>query len=117
MTTTIVKSVEDILAAADAAAPGLRRAMQDAFDAMRDSLPDFETLLAAGDLDAVIRAVSEAPIPDETLTAIRTALQSTAATAAAPSVATFGVAFNQVNERAVRWAQAHAAEAITKGQQ
>jgi hypothetical protein len=40
-------------------------------------------------------------------------LVETAMTAGMPEAATFGIAFNSVNERAVRWAETHAAQAIT----
>lgn len=108
----LTKTVDDILAAADKAAPELRRALLAALEQMRRQVPNLETLLAAGRIDDVIAAVN-IDIPTDMIDTIRNALADTAAAAARPSAASFGIAFNQVNERAVRWAEQTAAQQIT----
>ena len=108
----VTKTLDDILAAADQAAPGLRAAMQDIFESMKGALPDIEGLLAAGDFDAVTRAISELDIPEDLFNTLQSTLASTAQAAMRPEAAAFGMAFNDVNPRAIRWASRHAAEQI-----
>ncbi len=109
----LAKAPDDILRAADKAAPKLQRAMLAALEAMRDSLPDFEALIAAGQIDDVIRAVSDLGVPDDIYNLIRQSLTDTALATARPAAAEFTIAFNQVNPRAVRWAEQYAAQTIT----
>ena len=109
----LAKSLDDILAAADKSAPGLAAQIRGALEEMRGQLPDIEDLIAAGDFDAVTRAISELPVPEQVQATLRDALASTATAAARPEVASFGIELNRVNERAVRWATRHAAEQVT----
>lgn len=108
----LTKTVDDILAAADKAAPKLRRALLDALEQMRSQVPDLTGLLEAGRIDDVIAAIN-IQIPSDMIDTIRDSLADTAAAAARPSAATFGIAFNDVNVRAVRWAERNAAAQIT----
>ncbi len=108
----VIKSVDDILRAADKAAPELRRALLNALEAMRNQIPNLEALLEAGRIDDVIAAVNVS-IPPEMIDPIRDSLANTAPAAARPEAAAFGIAFNDVNVHAVRWAEQHAAQQIT----
>ena len=92
----LAKSTSGILAAADRAEPKIRRAMLAALDKLQAAVPDLESLIAAGKLDAVISAVTGQSLPPELLGAIRDATM----TAAIQSAETggFKVAFNDVNE-------------------
>ena len=116
----LAKSTDGILAAADAAEPKIRRAMLDAFDALKASFPDIEDLIARGDFAAVNDIIStewlRGPASDavnelhgaiirETGDAMRAAM--------APEAAQFNIAFNEPNQRAIRWAEQNAAKLIS----
>ena len=110
---SFAKTSKDILAAADKAEPKIRRAMLDALDALQSSVPDLEALIASGDTSAVIGAVTGLQLPDDLFLAIREATLNAAIAVATPEAASFNIAFNNVNERAVRWASANAANLVT----
>ncbi len=114
----VAKSLDDILRAADKAEPATRKALLAALQQIRADFPDITSLLEAGRIDAAVR-VFHAVAPEAVLTeAMSDALLGAAIDVAGASVAsvesaTFGIAFNQVNERAVRWASREAAKQVT----
>ena len=108
----VAKATSDILRAADKATPQLRAAILRALEEMRKAVPNLEGLLEAGRIDQVIDAV-QVPIPDEVFATIRASLQATALTTIKPEAVTFGIEFNQVNPRAVRWAEQQAASLVS----
>ncbi len=107
------KSSKDILAAADKAEPKIRRAMLNALQALESALPNLETLIAAGDTTAVVSAVAGLQLPPVLFEAIREASLNAAISVATPEAAKFQIAFNQVNEAAIRWAEQNAAVLVT----
>ena len=109
----IAKSVKDILGAADRAEPKLRRAILDALEALQGSAADLERLVASGRLEPIMFAVERTFLPPNLVQAIIDASSGPAVATAGVAAAPFNMAFNQVNQRAIRWAEQNAADLIT----
>ncbi len=109
----VAKSLDDILRAADKAEPATRKALLAALQQIRADFPDITSLLEAGRIDDAIRVFHQVA-PEVVLTeAMSDALLGAVTSVAQVESAAFGVAFNQVNERAVRWASREAAKQVT----
>ncbi len=106
----VAKSVESILSAADAGEPGIERALLAALQALH--VPNLEDLLAAGNLDATLAAVAATQIPPDDLDIIASLIAAIGVNVARPEAVTFGVEFNEVNRRTIRWAQQNVATNI-----
>lgn len=106
----VAKDVDDVLAAADRAEPKLRRQLVDALEGLK--VPGLEDMLAAGHIDAAQRAVAATTFTSAQLLAFtEAALTATLAVAASES-ASFRIAFNEPNARAIRWAEQNIAVQI-----
>lgn len=109
----LAKNLDDILRAADKAEPATRKALLAALNQIRRDFPDVTSLLDAGRIDAAIRVFHEVA-PSAALTeAMRDALLGAAQSVAQVESAQIGISFNNVNARAVRWAEREAAKQIT----
>ncbi len=109
----LAKGIDDILRAADKAEPAARRALLAALNEIRAGFPDVTALLEAGRIDAAIK-LFHAAAPKTLLTeAIRDALLDAATSVARVESVQVGISFNNVNTRAVRWAEREAAKQIT----
>ena len=114
MTTTLIrKDLDDILRAADKATPATQKALLDAFTQIRRDFPDITSLLDAGRVDAAIKLFHEVAPSTVITEAMRDALLGATQTVASAEAAVIGIKFNQVNARAVRWAEREAARQIT----
>ena len=109
----LTKTSDEILGAADRAETKLRRALDKAMRELKAATPDVEDMIVAGRIDDVLRAFGKIDLPPEVKAAIREATVSAAITAGAPEAARFGVAFNDVNAQAIRWAETHSAKLVT----
>lgn len=107
------KNLDDILRAADQAEPATRKALLAALQQIRSDFPDITALLEAGRIDDAIRIFHQVA-PSTVLTeAMRDALLGAATSVARVEAVQIGISFNQVNARAVRWAEREAARQIT----
>jgi len=109
----LAKSHASILAAADKAEPKLRRATQAALERLQESVPNLEALIAAGNADAVVTVLVGLTIEPELFAAISDATATAAIQSMTPEATRFGIAFNDPNARAIRWAERNAANLIT----
>ena len=109
----ITKSVKDILGAADRAEPKLRRAILDALEALQGSATDLERLVASGRLEPIAAAIERTFLPRDLVIEIINASSGPAVATAGVAAAPFNMAFNQVNQRAIRWAEQNAAKLVT----
>lgn len=110
---TFAKATDPILAAADRAEPKIRRAILAAYAEMQRAVPDLESLIASGRIDAVIGAVQPLGLPQAFLDTLASATASAAVSAVSSEAATINIAFNEPNRRAIRWAEQHAATLVT----
>ncbi len=106
----LAKSVESILAAADAGEPAIQKLLLAALTGLK--VPNLEQLLTAGNLDATLAAVAATQIPPAQLEAITALITNIALEVARPESVVFQVEFNEVNTRTIRWAKQNAAKNI-----
>ncbi len=109
----LTKSSRSILDAADRAEPKLRRATQAALEALQESVPNLEGLIAAGKADAIVTVLTGLEIDASLFAAISDATATAAIQSMTPEAARFKIAFNDPNKRAIRWAEEHAASLIS----
>ncbi len=97
---------------ADKLAPQIRRTFLQAIEALKEQVPvnQITELLEAGNLTAVLEALQGTA----DLTPIRQAIQDAVEQVAAPTAIGFGLTFDAVNERAIRWAREHSGRLITQ---
>ncbi len=107
---TIAKSVESILNAADAGLPGVEKLMRNARQSLK--VPHLEALLIAGNTDATLAAVAATQIPPAETALLEALIAAVSSNVALPESVTFGVEFNEVNQRIIRWAKANVAKNI-----
>ena len=100
----ITKSQASIHAAADRAEPKIRRAILDGLASLERQVPDLEPLIAAGNIDAVVTAIADVSVPQVVTNAVVDATATAAVASATPDATAFNIAFNEVNDRALRWA-------------
>ncbi len=111
---TLAKQSPDfILEIADRLEPEVRRAFLRAVEALKKAIPvnQIADLLDDGRLTDALASLSDVPLPD--LTEIRDAIANAAIRTSESVAVEFGMSFELVNERAVRWAQQHAGNMIT----
>lgn len=104
---------DDILRIADRLAPSLRRAFIEAVEALRAAVPINEIadiLEASGDIADLL---AEIRLTTEELKPIQDILTEAAGKSAGVAAAEFGLDFQLVNPRAVRWAAEHSSTLIT----
>jgi len=109
----VTKSEDSILAAADRAEPKLRRAATDMLEGLKGSIDGLTDLIAAGDVAAVTELLTTQGLTPQIVSAFQDATLTAAVASAIPDATVFNVAMNDVNIRAVRWAQQNAASEVT----
>ena len=111
----LTKTSREVLAAADRAEPKIRRAMIAALNDLEGKVPDLTSLIEAGNTGAVMEAIGGLTTDPKLVAAITDATVTSAVTAGMPEAARFGLAFNEPNKRAIRWAELNAAKTIKAG--
>jgi hypothetical protein len=117
MTLLLKESLEErILRAADALQPELRRTFVNAVEELRRSLPigELTDLIEQGALADALNTLTELQLSEAQLGSARQALVEIFTRSAGPTLAEFGMVFDAVNERSVRWATQHAALMVTR---
>jgi hypothetical protein len=113
--TYISKSAADVLRAADDGNPKIKKALAAALKSLQAQVPDLTSLIATGNPALVMDAISKANIPQPLIDRVIDATVTTAIAGGMTDAARFSVAFNDVNDRAIRWATLNAAKDITSG--
>ena len=107
----LTKSSRSVLAAADKATPKIRRAVLNWLDTV--TIPNLDQLIASGNVATVYETIAALSPSQTVISAIVDATLTAAVAAATPEAATFGISMNDVNVRAIRWAESNAAKLVT----
>ncbi len=101
---------------ADSLEPTIRRTFLEAVESLKRQVPvsKITELLEAGELTSVLDALDEIKLTPEELAPIQNAIQDAVIRVAKPTAAEFGIAFDLVQPRAIRFATEQAGKLIVQ---
>ena len=117
MTLLLKETPEElILRIADSLQPAIRKTFLDAIEALKRKVPvgKITQLLEEGNITGILDALDDVKLTSQELASIRDTIQDAVLRVAKPTAAEFGLSFDLVQPRAVRWATEQAGKLIVQ---